>query len=102
MTAKKLKFSYLIVAFTLILEGYFVLNGQLSFGTGLGDLGMLFMLLITIVFWGILVLVKNPYKEIQARKYRIGMFVGILLTLLYFVLQLDFLFGGSHPGIPIW
>ena len=98
MTKTNLRFTYIIVFIVLLVEGLMVVNGSLSFGLGLGDLAMLFMLIIMLAVFALLVYIKSPFKEPKVKSVRGVIFVGMLLTLLYFVLQLDIFFGGPHPG----
>lgn len=97
MTKANLRFTYVLTFIILLVEGLMVVNGSLSFGLGLGDLAMLFMMIIMLVVFGLLVFIKSKSKESDVKSVRVVIFVGMLLTLLYFVLHVSILRGSENP-----
>lgn len=104
MKGKILNIIYLIysVFYLLIILG--VLTGKLSFGLGLGDLGILMALIIIVLIIGVLVGVKKRGQKIVIR-WNFFVLAIMILTLIYFLLSLTLWRGAEIPWdgrIFIW
>lgn len=97
MSINQLRNTYLFVTTIILMIGAGVMQGGLTFGHGLGDLGMIIIIPLISIAWGIVVYVKSPYEERKAKTVRVLLLIGLLLTLLYFILYISILRGGENP-----
>lgn len=96
MRGKVLNIIYLgySVISLLILLG--VLMGKLSFGLGLGDLGMLIISLVILILIGSFVFFKRRFTE-KIKSWNWIISVVILLIVIYLILSLSLWRGVEYP-----
>ncbi len=97
MAAKFFSYTYLVYFLFFILMLMGVLFGRLSFGLGLGDIGLLLVSFVLLILGGI-----GVYYRLKIGHYLFGywnIFVGLLYLgiLIYLILSLTVLRGVENP-----
>ncbi|MCB0478794.1 MAG: hypothetical protein KDC84_11545 [Crocinitomicaceae bacterium] len=100
MTSTNLKFVYHIITTLLFIELTLTIFGPWTFGQWIGDVIYFYGIIASIIIWGLIVYIKSPFRNEIARKIRVLLSLGMVITPIYFVLQLSFFFGGEEQGMP--
>lgn len=87
-------YSFSIVICTLIASG--VLLEKLSFGLGLGDLGMLIAILLFLIVSGVLVFLKSKFSK-KIKKWNLIIGVLMIIGIVYFLLSITIWRGAEIP-----
>lgn len=96
MSGKSLNWLYIhsIVICTLITVG--VLLGKLSFGLGLGDLGMLTAIILFLIVSGVLVFLKSKFSK-KLKKWNLIIGILMIIGVIYFLLSITLWRGAEIP-----